>query len=186
MKKLLAVLALLLFASGVAAQQSGNVGGYNKIFSWPPASNATPFSTSAYTANYAMGGLQTLSVFRVAVQPSGLVDYVGVGSKGGMTTGVEIWGFTKNPASACKDSTAFTLSPLDLPYIIPGFPVLVTPAQTNGQTPAVSSQNINNVVSVQNADSPQTTNLYFCAVTIGTPTLGSTSDLVFTYAVSQD
>jgi hypothetical protein len=85
-------------------------------------------STSAYTANYAVGGLQTVNIFRTTQQPSGLLTYVGVNSKGGMTTSIVIYGFRKLPVSTCTDSSAFSFSSTDLPYLIPGFPVTITPS----------------------------------------------------------
>jgi len=133
-----------------------------------------------------MGGLQTVSIFRTTTRPSGILDYLSVASAGGMNVGVEVWGFTKSPASTCTDSVTFALSSADLPYLIPGFPILLTPSATSGQTATVASQNINSAVSVANKDTTATANLYFCAVTTGTPTLVSTSDLTFAYAMSQD
>ena len=156
-------------------------GGFDVIVSDSPL-----VSTSAYSANKVMGGLQTVSIFRTTTRPSGILDYLSVASAGGMTAGVEVWGFTKSPASTCTDSVTFALSSTDLPYLIPGFPILLTPSATSGQTATVASQNINSAVSVANKDTTATANLYFCAVTTGTPTLVSTSDLTFAYAMSQD
>lgn len=158
----------------------GNVGGFNA----GPISVTPTVSNSAYTANYAIGGLQTITAFRTTARPSGLFNYIGVASKGGMTTGMAIYGFTKTPASTCTDKAAFVLSSTDLPYLIPGFPVTLTPATSVGTTQSTASQSI--PVSVNNQDSSPTQNLYFCAVTTGTPTPASTTDLVFNYSLVQD
>ena len=95
-----------------------------------------------------------------------------------------IYGFEKSPASTCTDKSAFVLSNTDMPYIIPGFPITITPGANNGTTQTIGSQSI--VTSTKNYDSPATANLYFCAVINGTPTPGSTTDLTFQYALVDD
>ena len=165
---------------GTGTNAIGYAGGFNN----GPISVTPTVTASAYTANNAIGGLQTVAVFRNTTRPTGLLDYVSVASKGGMTTSMALYAFTKSPASTCTDKSAFVLSSTDLPYLVPGFPITITPAVTVGTTQSTAAQSI--AVSVNNQDSSATTNLYFCAVTTGTPTPASTSDLIFNYALVQD
>ena len=149
-----------------------------------PVSTNPAVTASAYSANNAIGGLQTVSLFRSTTQPSGVLGQIGIASKGGLTATEAIYAFTKVPVSTCTDKAAFVLSSTDLPYLSPGFPVSVTPSTTAGTTQTTAYFAINEPVS--NADTTATTNLYFCAVTTGTPTPASTTDLVFTYTLLQD
>lgn len=141
-------------------------------------------TASAYTANYALGSLQTVSLFRTTGQPSGLLQEITLASKGGITATEVIYAFRKSPASTCTDHSAFVLSSTDLPYLVPGFPVSVTPAALAGTTQTIANATVN--VSTSNADSSATTNLYLCVVTTGTPTPASTADLVLNISGVQD
>lgn len=61
--------------------------------------------------------------------------------------------------------------------------LLTAPAQA-GTTQSTASASIN--LSEKNTDSSLTTNMYFCVVSLGTPTPSSTTDLIFTYTMLQD
>jgi len=180
MKKFL--LAALLLASPALAADGVGVGGFDINL------NITPVLTpsSAYSANNVVGGLQTANIFRTRLQTSGLLGWINMTSVGGQTTSITVWGFEKKPTSTCTDKAAFVLATADLPYLIPGFPVTVALAATNGQTPSSGFTSFIPPVSVQNSDSPTTTNLYFCATTSGTPTFATAGDLTFGYALIQD
>jgi len=162
--------------------QIGYVGGSNvDVSSTPTVQNA------AYSASNAIGGWQQLSVFRNTTQPSGIINYVGVASKGGSTTALTIYAFNKSSAnlsSTCTDKSAFSLNAADLSALIPGFPVTLTPATTQGATITSASQSV--VVSVKNADGTPSQNITLCAVVGGSVTPASTSDLVFNVALVQD
>ena len=182
-------LLALLIASPALAQVSGGGGGSpagggstSASVNTGPIAVTPTVSASAYTANYAIGGLQTVSIFRTAAQPSGILNYVGIESKGGLTTSFAIYAFTKSPASTCTNNAAFVLSSSDV--VSPGFPITLTPATTAGTTQSTASTSIN--LSEKNSDSSLTTNMYFCAVSLGTPTPASTTDLIFTYTMLQD
>lgn len=171
--------------SSTPSYVSGNVGGYDKVIPSTPT-----VSTSAYSANEAMGGWQNVAVFRSTSQPSGLLDAIQVNSKGGMTAGLNIWAFRRlsaNLSSTCTDSAAFVLSSADLPYLIPGFPITISSlSAANGATQTTGPYPFTPPISVNNADPTASLNFAFCAVTNGTPTLGSASDLVFNYGIVQD
>ena len=185
---ILAAFGFVLWVGGALAQGIGGgpAGGgpTSSSLNAGPVSVIPTVTASAYSANNAIGGLQIVPLFRTAQQPSGILATIGIASKSGITTSEAIYAFAKAPASTCTDHAAFVLSSADLPYIIPGFPITLTPAATAGttQTTAGSTSNI----PTKNADAPPTTNLYFCAVTTGTPTPGSTTDLIFTYTILQD
>lgn len=167
---------------GAGSAAIGYVGGFDVIVSSTPT-----VQNAAYSASNAIGGWQQVSVFRNTTQPSGVLDYVSVASKGGSTTALTIYGFTKSSAnlsSTCTDKSAFSLAAADLSAMIPGFPVTLTPATTQGATITSASQSI--VVSVKNSDGTPSANLTFCAVVGGSVTPASTSDLVFNFAMIQD
>ena len=169
-------------AIGGGTAAIGYVGGFDAIIS-----NTPTVQNAAYSASNAIGGWQQVSVFRNTTQPSGVLDYVSVASKGGSTTALTIYGFTKSSAnlsSTCTDKSAFSLAAADLSAMIPGFPVTLTPATTQGATITSASQAI--VVSVKNSDGTPSANLTFCAVVGGSVTPASTSDLVFNFALIQD
>ena len=160
----------------------GQVGGYNAIIT-----NTPTVTAGAYSTSNAIGGWQQIAVFRSASQPSGIIDYVSVASKGGSTTALTIYAFNKSSAnltSTCTDKNAFALTAADLSALIPGFPVTLTPATTQGATITSASQSV--VVSVKNADGTPSTNITLCAVVGGTVTPASTTDLVFNVALVQD
>lgn len=160
----------------------GYVGGFNAV-----VSNTPTVQNAAYSASNAIGGWQQLSVFRNTTQPSGIVDYVSVASKGGSTTALTVYAFSKSSAnlsSTCTDKSAFSLAAADLSALIPGFPVTLTPATTQGTTITSASQSV--VVSAKNADGTPSTNITLCAVVGGSVTPASTSDLVFNLALVQD
>jgi hypothetical protein len=191
-KLVLAAILFAIFAGRTDAQIASGGGGSGpagggytsaSLNAGPISANPT-VTNSAYTANMAVGGVQTVSIFRTPVQPSGILNYIGIASKGGLTATEAIYVFNKSPASTCTDHVTFVLSSADLPNLLPGFPITLTPSATAGTTQTTSGQSVNE--SVKNADTTPTTNLYVCAVTTGTPTPASTTDLVFTYTMLQD
>lgn len=167
---------------GASTAAIGYVGGFNVV-----ASNTPTVQNAAYSASNAIGGWQQVSVFRNTTQPSGILDYVAVASKGGSTTAITIYGFTKSSAnlsSTCTDKSAFSLAAADLSASIPGFPVTLTPATTQGATITSASQAV--ITSVKNSDGTPSQNLTFCAVVGGSVTPASVSDLVFNFGLIQD
>ena len=176
LRKVLLALALAAPAFAAEAQQTSTSVGAGPFAVTPPV------TAGAYAANNAIGGLQTVSVFRTTAPPSGILAQIGLASKSGLTTTQVLYAFTKLPTSTCPDKAAFALASADLPFLVPGFPVSLTPAAAAGTTQTTASVTVNEPV--RNAEGK--TNLYFCAVTTGTPTPASTTDLVFTYTMLQD
>jgi hypothetical protein len=176
MKRIGSFLLAALLSSSALAEGPANKG---PIFTNPTV------TASAYTANFAIGGLQIVPIFRLPGQPSAILNAIGVASKGGVTASEAIYAFTRKPSSTCTDFAAFALNSADLPYLVPGFPVTITPASTAGTTQTIGAATGLNLT-ISNADVAVTTNVYFCAVTLGTPTPASTTDLIFTYSGLQD
>jgi len=160
----------------------GYVGGYNSNIS-----NTPTVQNAAYSASNAIGGWQQISAFRTTTQPSGVLNYIQVASKGGSTTALTIYGFNKSSAalsSTCTDKSAFSLAAADLSSMLPGFPIILTPVISQGTTITSASQSI--LTSVKNTDGTPTQNLTFCAVVGGSVTPASTTDLVFNFSIAQD
>jgi hypothetical protein len=157
----------------------GYFGGFNIV-----VPNAPTVQNAAYSASNAIGGLQTVAAFRNTTQPSGILNYVQAISHGGSTQGMTIYGWSKTPTATCTDKAAFVPQQADEPYALPGFPVVLTPAVTQGTTVSRASQSI--VTSVNNQDTTAAVNLYFCAVVNGSVTPASTTDLTFQYALVRD
>ncbi len=184
--RILAISSLVVAAvpCEAPAQVAGGGPSSASLSAGPPFSTNPTISTSAYTANYAIGGLQSVPMARTTSRPSLILNGIGIFSKGGITASEAVFAFTKSPASTCTDHAAFVLSSADAPYLIPGFPITLTPAATAGTTQTMAGTNVN--TTVQNSDSPPTLNMYFCWVTIGTPTPPTSTDLIFTYTGLQD
>jgi len=171
-------------SSGAPLYVAGNIGGYDKVIP-----DATAVSVTTYTLNYALGSWRDVAVFRTTTQPSGLLDVIQINSKGGMTTAVSVWAFRRshtNLSSTCTDNVLFALNSADLPYLVPGFPISITPAINNATTQSTGTNAFVPPISVNNADSTPSLNLAFCVVTGGTPTIGSTTDIEVNYGMIQD
>jgi hypothetical protein len=178
--KLLATFAasFLGLSAAQAAGPSFPSSSINVVLTTTPATTA-----SAYTANSAVGGLQTVPLFRTTVRPGALLGTIGMESFSGAVYGsVVIYGFLKSPASTCTDKTAFVLSSNDV--IAPGFPITISLAANGGSTQTTGFATVN--TPEQNLDTTPALNMYFCAVTPGTPTPGSVADVRFTYSALQD
>lgn len=149
--------------------------------------SVTPvIQNAAYSSGNAIGGLQTISVFRNSYNPEGILNNISVWSKGGSTTAITFYIFHSNPVnSTCTDKSAFSLNANDVSKLITSIPPVLTPAVVGvGTTATVASQQL--PISVKNQDSPSTINLYVCAVVGGTVTPASVSDLIFNYSGIQD
>jgi hypothetical protein len=163
--------------SGTAA--IGQVGSFNISLS-----NQPTVITSAYTSGYAIGGLQTIALFRNTINPSATIANIGMQSAGGSTASLTLYAFTKSPASTCTNNAAFSLSSTDAIYIVPGFPIVLNP-QPQGVGSTASFANQQGPFPVSNHDTTATVNIYLCAVTAGyTP--ASTTDLTFTIGAIRD
>lgn len=143
--------------------------------------SVTPTVTATTYANgYVLGGLQTLTG---AGRSSGLATYlqnVTVTSKGGQTAPMYIMVFNANPSSSTfTDDAAISVNSNDVTKIAAVIPISTW--YSGGTATAAFVPNL-----VANMTPGSSTTLYAVAVTMGTPTLASTSDLTFLYGFTQN
>lgn len=140
---------------------------------------------AAYSAGNALGNLQTVPVFASGAANTGIFNSYQIVSKGGSVVAMTVYIFDALPsASTCTDKTNLTLAAADVPKLAMA-PFVITPAVVGSGTTASAAQ-LNQISSVQNADSPPTANLYVCLVANATVTPASTTDLVEYLAVALD
>lgn len=157
-------------AAVVALSPNGKTGFEFEVANTPTVQNA------AYSAGNAIGGKQSLSVFRSSGS-SGVLNNISVWSKGGSTVAMTLYIFNADPSSStCTDKSAFVLNAADVAKLVAMTPPVLTPGVIgSGTTATAASQQL--PVNVVNGDSTQ--NLYVCAVMNATVTPASTTDLVF-------
>jgi hypothetical protein len=158
----------------------GQVGGWNFNTSITPT-----VQNAAYSAGNGMGGVQTFSVFRNTTNPHAVLDQLQITSKGGSTVAMTVYAWTKSPSTTCADKSAMSYNTADNPYLVPGFPVVMTPAVIGSGTTESFAQQAG-PYSANNQDSTLTTNLYVCIVANATVTPASTSDLILSLAGIND
>ena len=123
---------------------------YNDILVSPTVQN------SSYSAGNSLGGLQTVTLFLNTTQPSALLSYVSAYSKGGSTVGMTVFAFDSNPTSStCSDKSAYTVNVADISKLIPGFPVVLTPAIAQSMAETAASAQLASPVKNQNGTRPQ-------------------------------
>ena len=145
----------------------------------------TPTVTAgAYSSGQAIGGLQTISPFRLN-GGSIILNNESLWSQGGATTAITLYIFKIKPSSSttCTDNSSFVLAAADVASLITEAPPVLTPAVTGAGTTRTSAS-VQSPISITNGEQSQ--NLYICPVVGGTVTPGSTTDLVFKYAGLQD
>jgi hypothetical protein len=169
LKKLL-ITVLLLLPSAAMAFPFGNDTSVSFV---PTVQNA------AYANGNAMGGLQSVSVFQNASNPTGIFTGFSIYSQGGSTTAMTIYIFNANPsASTCTDKSAFVLNSADVSKLAMN-PFVLTPGVVGSGTTVTSAQLLQ-TLSLSNRDATPGTKLYVCIVANGAVTPASTTDLVVT------
>jgi hypothetical protein len=156
-----------------AAQEAVQAGGYDISVPIVPI-----VQNGSYSAGNALGGLQTIPIFRGKIFPSGVWNGIWAAWKGGNTTGVTIYVFDTQPSAGttCTDKTALTLAAADIAKLAFA-PINITAMSAfQGSTFAIAESI--QVRSIRNGDSPLTNNIYVCAVVNGTVTPSSTADFV--------
>jgi hypothetical protein len=150
------------FAAPPAVAQSGtwHVGSEGVVYAGPLGSAATYTGTS--TVAKAIGGLQTLAVFR-SDGGGGILSHIGAMFDAGQTSSVTVFLFRANPtASTCTDNATFVLDPADRIKLI-FHPITISPQDVAGITESYDGVSLG--ISIKNADGIPTQNLYACAVT---------------------
>jgi len=159
-------------------------GGFNTDVTSAPTVN----NNTAYAVSGSVGGLQTIPVFRTTANPSGILNYISYMSKAGTTGAVTVYAYDKTPAGVgsynCANNSAFVDDPGVIGSRIPGFPVVLTPAVSQGSTQSIASSPV--TMSVKNQDGTPTANLYFCVVANAIFTTTTNTDVLFKVSISQD
>lgn len=178
MKKLLLAGAMALALAGPAGAQTQVVG-----LALAPQIAQTVTASSAYTSGNAIGGLMTIANATRSVATAGTPGTTGMlqavveDVKSAQSAQTDIFVFNANPTgSTCTDKTAFVLAAADAAKVI-GVISIPTTGWFSGGT---GSSGIAGQVALPYAINFSTT-LYACAVTRGTPTFASTSDVFFTF-----
>src|ERR1700757_3005773 len=96
-KRLLAA-AMLLAAATCCPANATNVGGYDNGISFTPT-----VQNAAYSSGQAMGGLQTVQVFRTSVYSAWIFDSFQITSKSGQTVAMTIYTYDTKPTGTCTD-----------------------------------------------------------------------------------
>lgn len=137
----------------------------------------TVTASSAYASGNAVGGLMTLAgAARISGAlggpgTSGMMQSILVASKSLQTAQIDVVLFNANPtASTCTDKTAFVLAAADFDKVIGAAHVADWTAGSTGSFG--QAQNMAMPYALASA-----TTIYACAITRGTPTFASTSDI---------
>lgn len=136
-------------------------------------------STSAYTANYNLGGLQTLSgAFDSA--GSGILQSIRVTCKSVQTTGLRIYLFSSNPSnSTWTDRAAAAINSADVGKVI-------GPFNLSNPDSGLGTETTWCLDGIAAAISAGATTLYAIAQVTGAPTFASTTDCTFSYTILKD
>lgn len=140
---------------------------------------------ASYAQGNAMGGLQTITVFRTETAPGGYLTEFWIASKTGNTGAMTIYIFDTAPSASttCTDKSAFVLAAADVAKLAV-LPFVLTPAVPQSGTAAIAEKVL--AASVWNNDATQTKKLYLCIIANGSITPGSVSDIVFKLGLRQD
>lgn len=146
---------------------------------------APTIQAAAYASGNAVGALQSVSVFRTAGCPSGIMNSMLLAWKGTETVALTFYVFDTNPSgSTCTDKTAFSLAAADVPKLALQPFTLTAAAPSVGTTTTYATSSFS-PTSVKNQDGSPTTNVYICTVSGGTftPAVG---DLNYKPALALD
>ena len=150
-------------------------------------SNTPVVQNAAYSASNAMGGWQNFALFSGAVRSGGIINYVAAISKGGSTTAMTVYAFSRSsgqPVVHMHGQERVLFGERRSAVSVAGLPGDAHPAATQGTTVSSASQAI--VVSAANYDTARTPNVAVCVVAGGSVTPASVSDLIFNIAVLRD
>lgn len=170
---LVALAALSFSAPALAVVPINTVGGYIVTQTIAPPVTAS----SAYASGNAVGTLMLMPTATRETGGSALVQSALVYSKSAQTAQVDLFLFKSNPtASTCADKTAFSLAAADFDKVVG---VIHVTDWTSAGTPSVG-QGQTQALPFALASG---TAMYACAVTRGTPTFSSTSDVEFAFNI---
>lgn len=119
-------------------------------------------ANSSHVAGSSVGGLQTLAVFRGTSQPTGILNNLQWIWKSGDLSAVTVYLFDTNPtATTCTDATAVAVGAADVPKLINGTPLVLSPSVV-GAGAAFSAASFQSPLVMKNADGAPTVNIYGC------------------------
>jgi hypothetical protein len=171
----IALLKGILTNTGSGGSIAGNVGGFTAVIKTAPTITA-----SVYSAGNSVGGKQTLSN-AVRTAGTGILESLTLLDRANQKAAMTVYIFDADPTNATlADHGAFVFSTDDLKVIAQISIAAGDYVTTNSKAIAVESG-----LSIALKTASGTT-LYAVAVTSGTPTYASTSDLQFVYGILQD
>lgn len=147
-------------------------------------------TAGAYTANFQVGGVMTLT--NVVRQDSGLgygtvmLNGVKITDYGKQSAAFDIWFFQNSPTMTSIDHQAFDISDVNLAAALYLGHVSVGSAYSTSSSNSVSTDSNLNVEMHVNSTSTTPSTIYAVAKTTGTPTYASTSDLTFKFSFFVD
>jgi len=152
--------------------------------SWSVKVTPTISSSPAYSSGDQIGGIQTLTGAMINGGTGTLMSVV-VLDKAAQKSALNIWFFKNQPTMASTDNAAFDITDANLVLAEPlGFVSIAAADYVDSSSNAVGQASLADAIMVQSAASDGT--IYAVVESAGTPTYGSTSDLVFTYFFAQD
>lgn len=160
---------------------SGKVSGLYKVITVTPTVSTSP----AYTANDQVGGIQTITLGDSSEQKLATLLSVSVVDKGKQSAALTIFFFTQLPTIASSDNAAFDLTDANMLYYAFHINIGSTDYASSASNSA-ASLTMSSVAKAAMATGNGATALYAVAMTTGTPTYASTTDLQFTYTFGFD
>lgn len=156
--------------NNIGTVNGSTVGGYEFNASVIPTT-----TNASHAAGVAMADLQTISVGSTN-SLSGIVTQIQYSSKGGSTSGVVVYLWSKLPAATtCTNGSAIVTSQADNQFLV--FPpILLTPALVLSAQDTTTYATVSNLVG-NFVNGSSNTNLYECTVSNATQTPATTTDI---------
>lgn len=168
------------------SSNSNSVGGNVPLNAVTSGQSSIVVQNAAYSAGNSEGGLIVVNAARVA-GGGAAINGIRIKSLGGSTNTIWLYGWSKTPTATCTDKAAYVANVADNPYAIPGFPIQVTLGGAPGAWDTATYAQIGPILSnFKNQDSSPGLQAYLCAVTAGSVTPASVSDLSMIVGVQQD
>lgn len=148
-------------------------------------------STSAYSSGQVVGGARPITGGIPGQSGSGILQSLGVKEKGTQKAPFTIYLFKSQPTGVGADAATFTMTDADWANLICP-PILIAAADysTVGTGYQIASpataRNLAEVVQELTSDEVRSRNIWYVAVTTGTPTFAAVTALEFFFKFLQD
>lgn len=139
-------------------------------------------STSAYGAADQVGGIQTLTGACEIVGKPGVIESIVILDKAKQKAAMTIFFFNSLPTVASSDNAALDITDAEMAKAI-GHVAIAAADYQDVANSSLACKIVSPGLPIPATGSPS---IYAVMMTTGTPTLGSTSDLVVRYMVRQD